>query len=289
MTSGTIVMLGAEAGSPPEQFVLEAQRAATLDLIRLVQSHLSTTIILSSPDVSWCSQDFDVMREVDPPGEPFHFGTRLADLIEKYELERVMYFGGGSAPLLDNQLMDMIAGFILNAGSSSGFASIPSHIVLASNRHSSDWACISQVHEALPFIRQQARDNSLAWVLGESGKYDVRIPAGLRPATSMDIDTPSDLAIVGAHPDCPTHLRDYLQNVDLGVIPVKGVVEAFRREASQVSIIGRVSPLAWQAVNKVTRCWIRVFAEERGMVASERVERGEVRSLLGELLKVKGA
>jgi hypothetical protein len=145
------------------------------------------------------------------------------------------------------------------------------------------------VQDALDLIRAAHQDNSLAWALQESGVYEVRVLAGLRPATSMDIDTPADLAIARHHPDCPAHLKSVVQDTLLEQIPVQKVVELLKREGSQVALIGRVSPLAWEAVNKVTRCWIRVFAEERGMVGSERLRRGEVRSLLGVILRTQGA
>jgi hypothetical protein len=289
MSIGAIIMLGSGATSEVEQLVLEAQRAATLDLVELLQRHLSAQLILSSPDLKWFPKDVDAILEVDPTDQPFHFGTRLADLVEQHQVERLLYFGGGSAPLLDHQIMSMIGDLIVHAGSLASGPRIPSHIVLANNRHSSDWVCISHVADAIPVIRRTDRDNSLAWALQETGEFEVRILAGIRPATSMDLDTPADLAIVRLHPDCPAHLASALQVPLLDGIPIRQVVDVFRREGANVTLIGRVSPLAWQAINKVTRCWTRVFAEERGMVASERINRGEVRSLLGELLRVKGA
>jgi len=283
MTLGAIIMLGAGAGSSAEALVLEAQRAATIDLVNLIQAHINARIILSSPQLDWFPRDIDAVRVVDAPHQPFHFGAVLADLIESQALDGVLYFGGGSAPLLDGRVMEVITGLLAHAG-----GRIPTHIALANNRHSSDWVTISQAQDALPIIRAAHRDNSLAWALGESGTYEVRIPAGIRPATSMDIDTPTDLAILRLHPDCPPHLRSALDKPELDAIPLRQVIDTFRREGAQTALIGRVSPLAWGALNKVTRCWIRVYAEERGMVAAERVERGAVRSLLGELLRSKG-
>jgi hypothetical protein len=288
MSIAAIIMLASGATSDSERLVLEAQRAATLDLVELIQAHFQVRLILSSPELNWFPGDVDAVLEIDPPDHPFHFGTQLADLIEKHSIDRLLYFGGGSAPLLDSHIMDMLSGLITNAGTPTG-ARIPSHIVLANNRHSSDWLCISHVQDALSVIRKADRDNSLAWSLQETGEFEVRIPAGIRPATSMDIDTPADLAILRRHPDCPAHLHSALESDLLDAIPLEEIIEVFRREGSQTAIIGRVAPLAWEAVNKVTRCWIRVFAEERGMVASQRMERGEVRSMLSELLHLKGA
>lgn len=285
MTFGVIIMLGAQAGSPQEKLVLDAQRAAALDLATLLGRHISTPIILSSPDVAWWPSHLAATLEPDPLNIPFHFGERLASLIETYDLERVLYFGGGSAPLLDDSLANMLVGLLSNAGSSHG---LPSHIALTNNRHSSDWVAFNQAPTALEIVRKAERDNSLAWSLEESGLFELRVPAGFRPATSMDIDTPTDLAILRAHPHCPPHLRAALAPPELDNIPVQQVVEVFRREGAQTAIIGRISPLAWGAINKATRCWIRVFSEERGMVASERQKRGEVRSMIGELLRAQG-
>jgi protein-tyrosine-phosphatase len=50
-----------------------------------------------------------------------------------------------------------------------------------------------------------------------------------------------------------------------------------------------VSAAAWEALERSTRCWVRVFAEERGMRASGRQGRGEVRSLLADYLNLVGA
>lgn len=284
MAIGIILMVGTGGSSLPEQLVLTAQRAATLDLINLLHANLDCEIIISSPDLSWLPDDVRVLREPDPAQQAFHFGERLADIVEKYELERVWYLGGGSAPLLDAQMVGMVGGLLLNAGAS---ASIPPRIALTNNRHSSDWIAFTQARSALPLLRSANRDNSLAWTLQDH--YDLRVIAGMRPATSLDLDTPSDLAIIRAHLDCPPHLKAVLQNPALDVIPVAPVIDTLRREGSQVIMIGRVSPLAWQAVNKVTRCWLRVFAEERGMVGSERLDRGEVRSLLSLILRDRGA
>ena len=181
----------------------------------------------------------------------------------------------------------MIVG-LLDRSVNASAPTIPSHIVLTNNLHSSDWAAISRVEEALPVIRQASRDNSLAWLLQESGEYDVRVLSGVRPATSMDLDTPSDLALIARHPDLMPNLREIVADPRLQPIPVDDLIKAASTEGNTLALIGRVSPLAWQALNKATRCWTRVMAEERGMVASGRVEHGEVRSVFIPWLKARG-
>lgn len=273
-------MLGAGANSLPAQMVWKAQQAATLDLIQqLSQNHLK--IILSAPDFSWLPPLTDLIVEPDPPNRPFHFGNCLADLIQIHQLDYVLYFGGGSVPLFNAEILQKLIEALLAA---------KNPLVLTNNRHSSDWAAISHAKQASSLIRSLERDNSLAWLLGENFEVQIFSEVAARPALNLDIDTPIDLAILRLHPETLPNLKNFLVNqTTLDAIPLQQVMDILRREASQVTIAGRISPQAWLAINKVTRCWIRVFAEERGMVASERLKRGEVRSILYDLYKVQGA
>jgi hypothetical protein len=228
-----------------------------------------------------------VIRNQDEPDRPFHFGERLVDLISRYQLQPVLYFGGGSAPLLDGSLCDMLVG-LLNRAMHSQTSSIPSHICLTNNLNSSDWFALSHVDAALPILRQAERDNSAAWLLKESGEYEVRVLSGIRPATSVDIDTPSDLALLAMHPGIFPRLRTVVNDPRLSAIPFAQVIETMRTDGKTITLIGRTTPLAWNALNKVSRCWTRVIAEERGMVASGRIERGEVRSVLVPWIVARG-
>jgi hypothetical protein len=282
-----VIMVGGAGQSTQEQLVLAAQRASAIDLITTLHSQGIERIVVAAPSTDWLPDDINVIRDEDATDQAFHFGERLAALIERYGLEPVMYFGGGSAPLIDRAVSSMIVGLLDRAGDPSSQA-IPSHIVLTNNLHSSDWAAISRVDAALPVIRQARRDNSLAWLLQESGEYDVRVLSGVRPATSMDLDTPSDLALIAHHPDLLPHLRQTVLDDRLSRIPVAALLKVASGEGNTLALIGRVSPLAWQALNKVTRCWTRVIAEERGMVASGRQERGEVRSMLIPWIRARG-
>lgn len=284
---GAVIMLGSGGATAQEQLVLAAQRAAAVDLIHLLSTQGIERIVVAAPELDWLPGDLDVMREVDPSDRSFHFGERLVDLIDRHRLSPALYFGGGSAPLMDSAVLGMLVGLLLRAGTGHGSA-VPSHIVLTNNLHSSDWAAISHTDTALPILRQCDRDNSIAWLLKESGAYDVRVLASVRPATSMDIDTPSDLALLAAHADLMPALRHAVGQPALVNIPVPRVIDVLRREQTTVALIGRVSPLAWQALNKVTRCWTRVIAEERGMVASGRLDSGAVRSVLVPWIKARG-
>jgi hypothetical protein len=288
---GAIIMVGGAGDSPQEQLVLAAQHAGALDLIALLQRHAVTPIVVATPNTDWLPVDLDVIRDLDSISEPFHFGQRLAALIERYTPNSaVLYFGGGSAPLMDGAVSGMIVG-LLDRAIQQVSDSIPSHIVLTNNLHSSDWVAISRTGAAMSIIRESNRDNSLAWLLSESGDYDVRVLSSVRPATSMDLDTPSDLALLAHHNGVSPELQRLLATSapELQRVPIKGVIDAARREGTTIALIGRVSPLAWQAFNKATRCWTRVLAEERGMVASGRLEAGHIHSMLVPWIAARGA
>ncbi len=280
-------MLGAGGRTPQEQLVLAAQRACTLDMISLLQAHGIDQIVVAAPTTDWLPDNVAAIRDDDEMDRSFHFGERLADIIERHQLEPVLYFGGGSTPLFDNALCEMMIGLLMRAIQSHG-ASIPDHICLTNNLHSSDWFAISRVDEALPILRQADRDNSIAWALRESGEYEVRVLSGVRPATSLDIDTPTDLAVLALHPSLPAHLSTVVNDARLANIRTNEVLDVMRSEGKTIMLIGRTAPLAWNALNKAARCWTRVIAEERGMVASGRIERGEVRSVLVPWIKARG-
>ncbi len=283
-----VIMVGSAGNSPPEQLVLQAQRACALDLIALLEAQEVTPIIVAAPTVDWLPETCAVIRDQDDPDTPFHFGRRLAELITRYELSPTMYFGGGSAPLLNSGMAHTIAAMLHRSEFRPPGSRIPSHIALTDNLHSSDWVALSNVADALPIIQNADRDNSLAWLLRESGEFEVRVIAAMRPAASLDIDTPADLAIMALHPDLQPNLARVVGDERLRAIPVREVINVAATPESNLTLIGRVSPLAWQVLNNATQCWVRVYAEERGMVASGRQARHEVRSLLGEMIQLQG-
>lgn len=282
---GAVILAGPERSSPQEQLVDRAIRASALDLISTLQRQGIAPIIVAGPDLEWVPEKVDVVRDRDD-GE-FHFGRRLADLIECHDLSPVVYFGAGSTPLLAPDMLEMLHGMLSQSEYGQG-SRIPSHIALTNNLHSSDWVGLSHAADALHIIRQAERDNSLAWMLQENWDYDVRVLSGVRPTSSMDLDTPADLAIVRRHPQCSPQLAAALEDALLDRVPVEAVIDVAARDGSRVALIGRVSPRAWQALSKVTQAWIRAYSEERGMVASERFVRGEVHSLIGRLFDLLG-
>lgn len=275
--TGAIILAGPEGATPPERLVTQVAYAAALSLIAALHESGVTPIVVAAPDCTWLPPDSPALADADTSA--FHFGTRVADLIERHGLERVLVFGAGSAPLLSaahiRAFLDRLRG-----------ADHP--VALTNNLHSSDWVAWNRAPHSLDLVRAAVRDNSLAWMLYDSARYSVEVPPALTPVEKLDLDTPGDLALLARHPRLPLHLADALADPLLARVPVDAVVAIAARDGSRVALIGRVAPGAWHAFSRATRCWVRAYSEERGMVASERLARGEVRSLLRPLYDALG-
>lgn len=275
-----LLLTGGWGESSVEQALAGAHRAAARDLLEaLLAIDLIDQAIVATDDPSWehVLADLPVTLDVDPPGERFHFGRRLVDLIERYRVKRVLYTGGGSAPLLR---VGRWAEVVDRLGRAE-------RVVITNNVHSCDWAAFTPAAEAASLIADQTNDNAIAWALANEGGFPfqtMQASAGSR----FYIDTPVDLLIAQRHPGIGSHLRRYLADLGWTSTPLDEVLTEMGREGGSLMVAGRVSPTAWQALQRATRCWVRIFAEERGMRASGRQGRGEVRSLLADYLELVG-
>ncbi|MGD8244642.1 MAG: hypothetical protein PVI63_05560, partial [Anaerolineae bacterium] len=281
MESTTLLLLtGGWGASEVEQAMSGAHRAAAHDLLEaLTQLEAIDRAILATDDPAWAGTlaDLPVELDIDPPGTRFHFGRRLAGLIERYELDRVLYTGGGSAPLLSAEHWAAVVDEVGRA----------ERLVITNNLHSCDWAAFAPAQEAAPLIAQQANDNAIAWRLANEAGFPVKSQRA-SAATRFDIDTPADLLFAAQHPRIGRHLRSYLDALGWKAPQLDGVLAEMAREGGSLLVAGRVSAAAWEALEQATRCWVRVFAEERGMRASGRQSRGEVCSLLADYLGLVG-
>lgn len=289
-TIGAVVLIGASGPTPQEELVHRAVQASVLDLLDVLNAQGVMPVVVAGPELDWVPDRPNLIRDVD--AVPFHFGQRLAGLIQNYNLSPVMYFGAGSTPLLNQDMMGLMHGMLYQSEYQQG-GRIPTHIALTNNLRSSDWLGISHTPDALAIIRAASRDNRLAWLLQENWDFDVRVLAGVRPASSMDLDTPSDLAIVRQHPLCPPYLLDAVNDPALDTMPVEPIIELIAGQTGQLALLGRVSPLAWQALSKASPCLIRVFAEEHrmddeGELPADDHRPSAVRSMMSKLYAVLG-
>ena len=274
------LLVGGRGRSEIEQAVDGAHRAAARDLLELLlRTELVDQAVVATDDPAWGDTlaDLPVKVELDRPDEPFHFGRRLARLIERYGAQRVLYSGGASAPLLS---FERWAEMLIRLGEAE-------RLVVTNNIHSCDWLGFTSAAEMLPLIAQEASDNALAWIMAhEKGLPVESLPASA--ATRFDLDTPLDLLIAQRHPDIGSHLRRFLDGLGWESPQLEGVLAEMEREGGNLAVVGRVSAVAWAELERATHCWVRVFAEERGMRASGRQERGEARSLLADYLELVG-
>jgi hypothetical protein len=245
----------------------------------LLDVELIDQAIVATDDPVWgrTLTDLPVRLDVDPPDERFHFGRRLVGLIKRYDVERALYAGGGSAPLLPLEKWVEVVTELERTERG----------VITNNVHSCDWAAFTPAREAASLIVGQTNDNAIAWSLANEGAYPVQT---LKPSAGsrFDIDTPVDLLIAHRHPRVKPRLRRYLDGLGWESPQLDRLLAEMSREGGCLMVAGRASPAAWEALQQATRCWVRVFAEERGMRASGRQSRGEVRSLLADYLELVG-
>jgi hypothetical protein len=278
--STLFLLVGGRWQSEVERVLDGAHRAAARDLLELLLS--TDTIgraVIATNDPIWGGTlaDLPVEVDIDPSGEPFHFGQRLAELIERYQAKRVLYSGGASAPLLGAEHWSEA---LTRLGESE-------RLVITNNVHSCDWVGFTPAIEVVPLIAQQTSDNAVAWALADERELPVEsLPASA--ATRFDLDTPLDLLIMQRHPGTGPHLRAFLNDLGWEAPQLERILAEMGREGGSLAVAGRVSSAAWMALEQATRCWVRVFAEERGMRASGRQGRGEARSLLADYLNLVG-
>jgi hypothetical protein len=126
-------------------------------------------------------------------------------------------------------------------------------------------------------------DNELGWLLGEDAGLPIReLPRS--GATQFDIDTPVDLLTLAAHPGAGPHTRACLEGMRLDTTALDAALPFMLDRDATIVVAGRVSSATMNYLERETACSTRVYSEERGMRASGRQARGEVRSLLGYYL-----
>lgn len=291
-----IVMHGRTGSSEVERVVDDARAAITCDLVeKALMCGAFSSIIVSTNDLAVAETLVgrpSVVIELDPRDEPFHFGRCLQALIAKHQLERVVYLGGGSAPLLSSSVLCELAERVRAA----------ERLFVANNFYSVDF-CAFTPASALLDVAPPNKDNALGWLLSQ----DAGLPAHeleRTTATMFDVDTPVELLILGMHPGVAPHTRAYLDGLTLDRCarnPTSGQLDLtqararvewastiFTQRQGQALIAGRVGSKTLAFLEKESACRTRVLSEERGMRADGRLERGEVRSLLGMHMQAVG-
>jgi hypothetical protein len=141
--------------------------------------------------------------------------------------------------------------------------------------------------ESVARIRPPESDNRLARALCQEAGLALReLPRTV--ATQMDIDGPTDLAVLSLTGQGGPRLLEYLSALEMDVGCYRRVLPLLTDRSAQVTVAGRVGSHAWRYLESETACRVRLFAEERGMEADGRAAEGKARSLLAFYLEQAG-
>ena len=278
-----VVFLGGLGDTPVEQMVAVTRLTCALDTIEAALSTGAFERTILATDQA-CDQDLPPGLELDIDDGPFHFGRRLAGIIRRHSLTSVVYLGGGSMPLLDG------------AGLSQITQGLEGDRARTNNRFSSDLVAFPITPDVLAAVEGVDRDNSLARAIEESAGLTLEeLPRTV--ATQMDIDSPSDLAVLALTGEGGPRLRDYLRSLEsethstgqaLSLTAYQRVLPLLTDREAQIVVAGRVGSHAWQYLERETACRVSLFAEERGLESDDRASTGTARSLLGFVIEAAG-
>ncbi len=274
----------ASGRDPLERAVARARYAVAADLLeRASRIELIDRVIVAAPSPEELIRlGVEVPFTFEPLAEGFHFGWALQAIVRKYGIERLIYFSGGSGALLpEGELASLAERLHESEGP----------LFLCNNFYSVDFFALApaQVLLELPPPR---KDNELGWLLAEAGLSARELPRSA--ATQFDIDAPLDLLLLGLHPGCGPHVRTHLEGlaheleIELDPAPLERAMRYLTDREATVLVAGRVPAYVVRHLEEEAACQTRIFSEERGMKASGREERGEVRSLLGLYLEEVG-
>lgn len=272
-----VVFTGGGGESEPERWVAEGCYANTLDLLTRAAGvpELGPLVVAAShPGLCRALAPLPVEILLDEPGQHFHFGRRLREIVARFGFQRLLYIGGGAGALLSAQDLAALArrALAIECG------------VLTNNLYSADLAAVAPA-TALDSIDLPATDNDLAWRLAAAGLPVESLPA--TAANRLDLDTPNDLLVAALHPACGPALRRYVAGLPLDGERVQRITAELASRQGEALAYGRVSAAAWAALERLP-CQTRIFSEERGMRASGREAQGLVHAWLGSYLQAVG-
>ncbi len=276
----TLIVFSAGAtGNDAERLVTRARHAITADAIERARAlKLAERIIVAtdSPELLATLRPYDVIADVDHPATAFAFGARLAQIVERYDVRKAFYLGGGAGALLSDDEWLAIADR-LRAGD---------NVLIPNNLWSSDFVAFAPGTAALDLPRLDT-DNNLAFLL-RTQRNLTYVPLPRSPGTQFDVDTPTDVLLLRYAQAVGGYTRRFLDGARLDTAHIDGLLPHLTRRESELLVYGRVAGEIWQTFSGQIACRTRLLSEERGMIASGREARGEARSLLGFLFEAYG-
>jgi hypothetical protein len=208
--------------------------------------------------------------------EQFHFGVKLAEIINQENLENVFYMGGAGIPLVTIPELQEICALLLGSP----------EIIYANNVMSADIIAFTP-GRLINEIELPAMDNVLGMSLRDGAGVEQRLfrnTAGLL----FDLDTPADLLILAGSPAAGPRTRRVLGALNLDLSRLEKAKAVLAGDYEEAVLLGRVGAPVIAHINQNLKLRLRIFSEERGMKALGREEKGEVVSLMGFFLEEVG-
>ncbi|MGH2350589.1 MAG: hypothetical protein ACRDI2_08765 [Chloroflexota bacterium] len=281
-TVDVIVFAGPTGPSAPERLMAGAQTANALDLVELALAcPLVGRVLVATTEADLAAElisDRRVIVDRDDGAVPFHFGRRLLDVVERYGVDRPLYFGANSAPLFSADALRDLCGRLLAA----------ERTVIANTVRSANFFGFTPAAALRRVELPVDQDNVLPTLLARLGGLQIE---ALEPTYEclFDVDTPADLAVLKLQGSAKPHVRRYLDAAGLDSSRYEAVMPLLVARHADLTLVGRVATQIWGKVpSDIVPGYKRLYVEERGMKASGREARGEVRSLIGHLLEVAG-
>ena len=270
-----ITFVGSFGDTPLAKLVERSHYAIALDLVEAAQASGAFDACIVVTESEDLARALPVGTIIEAAQQPFHFGTQLQGVVQRYGLQKPLYISRGGLPFLDTDRLTDIANR-LHAD----------RTIVTNNPFSADLVGWSP-GDAINRVPPPPIDNGIPRLLNRT--LDLPIDALPRDAvTQFDVDTPADLLVLALHPATGRHTREYVESLKLDTAPMYAAMQHLTRQESEVLVAGRVSSALWAQLERESACRVRLFAEERGMKADGREAAGKVRSLLGMYLEAVG-
>jgi hypothetical protein len=249
-----VVATGVKGNSQPERNLNGALEANTRDLLemagsvpsienRILITNSNSLIELYGPNSS------DVALEES--SDNFHFGRSLFNVIKDYDINKLLYAGGGSGPLMEEGDLEIIASFLESS----------KNRLLANNFYSSDMIGISSAKKILG-LDPPEKDNGLGWLARDAGLEPHEMPRNAK--TQLDLDTPVDLIPLMISQRSTEKLNDYLGSLNPDNTRIREILPQFTDQNARLVIAGRAGASTWSFLEKSSACQLDVLSEGRG-------------------------
>jgi len=275
-----VLFEGSQPKSNVEEAMVRVRHAALLDnLEKIVKASGFGKIYLCTNRIELVEPASHLGAKVilnSIPPDKFHYGQELQAIIKDHGLQRVFCLNGAGCPLITVEELSMVSQKLLSS----------EHFVYTNNTQSVDMVAFT-VPPDLDKVELPAMDNSLALTLRDQLGLEMELmPHSL--GLLFDIDTPSDLLVLGAGPFAGPRTRTAIDSLNLDYGALEQVKAVLSDEYEDVALIGRVGAPIIGRLNAILKLRLRVFSEERGMKSLGRIEGNEVISLLGLLIDHAG-